>query len=211
VKRWWFILLIVLLGSCVPARVTAPRLTVSIPLKLASYYPFEAGFVWRYLEPGERLDAPMIVRENLGMTASGDEVYQLARVYGRQAMIVRYYKLNEQGVFLAREDHPRFVLTYEPPRQTYPSRLEVGQLWQGSSKVRLVKENQETATLPLVYRASVVRQQVVTVQGETFTAFVIAFDDQYGDKLVSGERWFVPFVGEVRSQEGHFLVERNFR
>jgi hypothetical protein len=199
-----------MLGSCVPARVTAPRLTVSVPLNQPSYYPFEAGFVWRYLELGERLDAPMIVRENLGTTALGDEVYQLARVYGRQAMTVQYYVLNEQGVFLAREDHETFVLTFEPARQLYPSRLEVGQRWQGSSTVRLVKEN-EAATLSLVYRASIVRQQVVTVQQETFTAFVVAFEDQYGDKLVSGERWFVPFEGEVRSQEGHFLVERNFR
>jgi hypothetical protein len=211
VKRGCFILFLVILGSCTPARVTAPRLTVSVPLKQPSYYPFEAGFIWRYLEPGERLDAPMLVRENLGTTALGDEVYQLIRIYGRQAMTVQYYQSTEQGISLAREDHETFVLTYNPPREVYPSQLEVGQSWQGSSGVRLLKENREVATLLLVYHASVIREQVVTIQQQTFTAFVIAFEDQYGDKLVSGERWFVPFVGEVRTREGHYLVERNFR
>jgi hypothetical protein len=207
--RW--LVLLILLSSCAPARVTAPRLNVSVPLEQPSYYPLEAGFVWHYLEPGERLDAPMIVRENLGATALKDQEYFLVRVYGRQSLTVYYFQETRQGIFLVREDHEEMVLSYEPPRQLYPSRLEVGEMWHGSSTVRLIEEDHEVGSLTLSYRASVVRQQTVTVAGQTYRAFVVAFEEQYGDRLISTEVWLVPFVGEVRSKEGHFLVKRNFR
>jgi hypothetical protein len=209
VKVSWFVLILVL-SACAPARVNAPRLTVGVPLQQPSYFPLETGFMWHYLEPGERLDAPQMVRENLGTTRLGEQVYYLVRVYGRQSLTVYYYQVSEGGVFLAREDHDKLVLVYDPPRQVYPQWFEVGQVWRGSSTVRLVKENQETARLPLTYQASVVREQTVTVGGQTFSAFVITFEEQYGDQVVSSEVWVVPFVGDVRTKEGRFLVERNF-
>ena len=62
----------------------------------------------------------------------------------------------------------------------------------------------------------VVDQRTVTIPAGEVTVYVIDFvtrtfgaDGEIVDELVQ-EVWFAPHVGEVRTENGYFLVETNF-
>jgi hypothetical protein len=212
----WLTFVLFSLPACAPAPVA--RFSVTTVPEEVSFYPHEAGLQWTYLEPGERLDTPHFTKEYSGLRSVNNELVVLSRFYGRGNEINAFETVDASGVFLKREDRPGAVLVYQPPLQTLPAQanFKVGTQWTGNSSVSVYYPNNDTPTqVQLSYAYRILETRTVVVGGQTLEVYIIAFEarqtDQHNNvETISQEVWYAPYVGEVKTRSGLFLMDTNF-
>lgn len=211
------VMVLALLAACAPAG-EAPRVDVQQLTEPISYYPFQAGARWAYLPDRARLSDPTTVVQVEGPTILGDEVWVAWHSRGRGLDQMSYRQLRPAGVFLGREERLGTNFVFDPPLQEFPAegQLRVGSQWSGSTTVHMsIDDGKQRRDMPLDYTYTVVDKRLVTVPAGEFEVFVIDFVsrtfDENGDLTdeFTRQSWFAPFVGEVRSQSGHVLVDSN--
>jgi len=205
-----------LLAACAPA--PAARVSVVQPTDPPTYYPHPTGALWRYLPEGETEAAPALVQRVEGPTVVGGERLTAWRTTGRGLETRTYRDYREGGVFIPRETGPGYVTTISPPIREWPpaGTLRVGAVWGGEAVASVTfTEADEREEVRLTYRFEVVDRRPVRTPAGTFEVFVVALEsrsygaDRQADETLRQEVWFAPFVGEVRTESGLFLVETN--
>jgi hypothetical protein len=217
----WLLFLFALV-ACAPEAPDPGRVEILQLAEAPSYYPRQTGIVWNYLRDGEPLDAPPVLQQVLGPTVVGGEVLIATRLHGRGLDTSYFRRYGPEGVFLVRETRPGAVIDFDPPRQELPAEgaLRPGSSWGGSTTARLYfpqarPENQRTE-LRLDYEYRVVDRREVVVAAGRFEVYVINLvanhfnEDGALVESVQQELWFAPYVGEVRTPTGYFLVSSNF-
>ncbi len=212
----WLLIVFLALPACAPA--PAARFSVTTIPEGVSFYPHEAGLHWSYLEPGERLDTPQFTKEYTGLTSVNNELLVLSRFYGRGNEIKFFETVGAQGVFLKREDRPGAILTYHPPMQTLPAQADfkVGMQWSGSSDVSVHYPNNDTpALVQLSYVYRILETRNVDLGGQALEVYIIAFEARQTDQnknveSISQEVWYAPYLGEIKTRSGLFLMDTNF-
>lgn len=207
---------LLLLAACAPA--PAERVSVVQPTEPPSYYPHATGAVWRYLPEGEAEDAPALEQRVLGPTLIGGNRLTEWRTTGRGLETRTYRNYNETGVYILRETGPGYVTTISPPIREWPraGTLAVGLRWGGEAVATVsFTEADAEEEVRLEYRYEVVDRRPVETPAGTFDVFVISFEGrslgpgQKTEETLRQEVWFEPFVGEVRTDNGLFLLETN--
>lgn len=208
--------LCVLLAACAPA--PAERVSVVQRAAPPTYYPHPTGALWRYLPEGEAEDAPALVQQVEGPTVTGGARLTAWRASGRGLETRTYRDYREDGVYISRETGPGYVTTISPPIREWPraGTLHVGARWGGEAVATVTfTEADAQEEVRLEYRYEVVDRRPVETTAGAFDVFVIAFESRsYGpgrrtQETLRQEVWFAPFVGEVRTDNGLFLVETN--
>jgi hypothetical protein len=207
---------VLLLASCAPAPVE--RVSVLQISEPPTYYPHPTGALWRYLPEGEARTAPALVQQVEGPTVVDGARLTAWRTTGRGLETRTYREYREGGVYLVRETGPGYVTTISPPVQEWPraGTLRVGASWGGEAVATVTFTEAGVAEeVRLEYRSEVVDQRPVETAAGAFDVFVVAFESRaYGPdgqtrETLRQEVWFAPFVGEVRTDSGLFLVETN--
>src|SRR5690606_24646655 len=107
---------------------------------------------------------------------------------------------------------------FDPPLQEYPpaAQLRVGANWSGSTSVHLSADGgRQQRSLDVEYVYTVVDKRPVTTPAGQFDVFVIDFTTRTFDEEgsiteeLTQQTWFSPYVGEVRTRNGHLLVSSN--
>ncbi|MDQ3399145.1 MAG: hypothetical protein M3511_15555, partial [Deinococcota bacterium] len=118
---------------------------------------------------------------------------------------------------------PGALIDYDPPLHELPAEaaLRVGASWGGVTTAQLffpqAREENQRAEVRLDYRYTVVDRRNVSVAAGDFDVFVInlegrRFDDEgLPRETLRQELWFAPYIGEVRTRTGFFLVAANFQ
>ena len=207
------------LGGCAP-RHSAERFEVTYPLSAVTFYPATAGLRWEYLEPGEDVTAPRFRKEVLGKTRIGEQILTMSRFYGRGFNVTSFEDYRADGVFLVREDRAGSVLVYEPAYQAWPAQkdLTLGASWGGNTTAKIYKDRGGVDSAAIRYRYTVVDTRRLKLgKGEAervFEVFVVSLqttEDVAGRAVQSNaEVFFMPYVGEVRTRSGLFLIDTNF-
>lgn len=209
--------LLLFLAACAPT-AESPRVDVEQLSEPISFYPFQAGAHWEYLPDGARLSDPSTVVRVEGPTVVAGEVWVAWHARGRGLDQMSYRDNRPSGVFLLREDRLGTTFTFNPPLQEYPpsAQLRVGANWSGSTTVQLSADNgRQQRTLEVDYVYTVVDRRPVTTPAGQFDVFVIDFTSRTFDEEgniteeLTQQTWFSPFVGEVRTRNGHLLVSTN--
>ena len=213
---------LVLLGACAPAasgdgpaaqaasQVTGP----------VAYLPTATGARWSYLPNGAQLSEPLVVTTVQGPTVLDGQVRTAWRTVGR-GLDVRFFREHtSEGTFLVREERPGTTITFDPPIRELPTApLRVGQSWSGETTATVVFPEATTGdtreTLDIEWVNTVVDRRMVTVAAGEFDVFVLNFTsrttDEDGNVIeeLTQETWYSPYLGEVRTENGFFLVESN--
>jgi hypothetical protein len=213
--------LLMLLAACTPAG-SGERNRPDQIVGAISYYPQQAGVIWQYLPEGALLGEPRLFSAIEGPTVLDGEIWIGWRMIGLgfDTGYLRQYR--SDGVFLRRKTQPGTIFTFDPPIREFPApeTLRVGASWSGETTVTALfpeaPADSQTAVTEVAYVYTVVDQRTVTLVAGEFDVFIINFvtrtlDDDGGiaDELVQ-EVWFAPFVGEVRTENGYFLIDANF-
>ncbi|MCA9835609.1 MAG: hypothetical protein KC422_01780 [Trueperaceae bacterium] len=214
----------ILLSACVPTTAnpdSGERVEVAQLTDTITYYPHQVGAEWRYLEENVPLESMPLVQRIDGPTIIDGDLWVKSRLEGQGIEIFTYRQFRPDGVFLLRTDKPGTEITFDPPIQQFPAEntLKTGASWSGDTTAHLffpdaVAENQNDE-LPIHYVYTVVDQRKVTSPAGAFDVFVINFVtrnlDEQGATVqeFSQEIWFSPFVGEVRTEQGYYLVSTN--
>ena len=210
-----------LLAACAPSagpeRVTVEQLSGPV-----SFYPHETGATWQYLPDGDPLNATRLFQRVEGPTLVGGELWTAWRTVGRGLDIASFRQYRGDGVYLLREVRPGTQITFDPPLQEFPAAgaLQVGTTWGGTTTASLyfpdATADDQNASLTVEYDYAVVDKRQVSVAAGTMEVFVLNFESRTRDaegrslETLNQELWFAPFVGEVRTELGYFLIETNF-
>jgi hypothetical protein len=226
-KRWSITVFglgcLLLMAACAPsAEVDPGRVEVQQLTQALSFYPRETGAMWRYLPEGARLDAVPVNRRIEGPAILEGEPW-IAWRYEAPGFIYTYYRqYRADGVYLRQRRSASDQVTFDPPLREYPaqSELRVGASWGGETTARVLFPNARPenrhAELDIVYTYTVVDRRPVTVAAGTFEVYVINFRsvsrDEQGNVADELDQtiWFAPHIGEVRTEQGYFLVDTNF-
>lgn len=220
-KRLLILLCLALLFSaCAPARdeggVDIQQLSEPV-----SFYPQEAGATWHYLPTGSSLSAPKVVQAIEGPTVVDGELWIVTHLEGMGLDNRWFRQYRPDGVYLLKELRPGQEVTYTPPLQEFPAEanFRVGANWGGDTTANVYFPEAQPANqrqaYDVEYRYTVVDQREVRLQVGTYQAYVIDFvarflDDQrnviFDHKLTT---WFVPNVGEIKTENDFFLVATN--
>lgn len=216
----FLLLLLGLLSACVPTS-QAPRVAVEQLTQAVSYYPSQAGATWQYLPSGASLADPRFTRRVEGPALIDGEIWVAVRSEGLGLEIVEYKQFRPDGVYLLRRIRPGDEVTFNPPIKQYPAEgtLRVGASWSGQTTAHIffptARPENQRATVELEYLYTVVDQRTVNLQAGTFNVYVINFvtrtldDDGNITDTLTQELWFTPNVGEIRTEQGFFLVATN--
>ncbi len=224
----YFILVLVtmfgVLSACAPATSTADngeRVEVAQLTDAITYYPFQVGAEWRYLQENVPLNSMPLVLRIEGPTIIEGDLWIKSRLEGQGFDISRYRQFRPDGVFLLREDKPGTEITFDPPIQQFPKEatLKTGSSWSGDTTAHLffpdAQPEAQHAELKVSYVYTVVDQRTVSSPAGDFDVFVINFvtrnlkDDGSIAEEFAQEIWFAPFIGEVRTEQGYFLISSN--
>ncbi|MGL4611193.1 MAG: hypothetical protein ACRCYY_16200 [Trueperaceae bacterium] len=225
--KWILILVVLMFGSllsaCAP-RAEAKPVGVQQFAGEVSYYPREAGATWEYIAENELTDAPRLQTQVLGPTVINGDIWVVTRSVGKGLDLTWYRQYRPEGVFLLREERPGMQLTYDPPLQEMPAEnsLRVGSTWTGDSTVTVFypdakKEEDRKQTYTFNYSYTVVDQRDINVGAGEFNVFVINFvartTNEEGEEQSTDtqETWFAPNIGEIRTENGYFLIDTNVR
>lgn len=209
-------LLLLTLAGCAPSVSRAATARVSGPV---AFYPHQTGLSWRYLPTGSLLNTPRYTLIIDGPTYwQGRSVLRFS-FSGRGQERDYYREIGPGGVWLSGFAEPvsNSRVTFSPPLEEYPpaASLAPGFSWSGKTKETTTYTspdgNEQVQVLELDYTYTVRRTRTVRVPAGTFMAYIIQFQvtDLKGQKKQS-EIWFVPHMGEVRTQSSLVLVEHNF-
>ena len=211
--------LVALLASCVPAASEEAEV-VSVPTGPLSYAPTATGARWTYLPDGATLDEPRVVMTVEGPTVVDGEVRTAWHMVGR-GLDVRWFRAHlEDGTYLVREERPGTIITFDPPILEMPSGpLRVGQSWRGDTTATLrfpdAEPENRLSSLDLQWVSTVVDRRTVTLAAGTFEVFVLNFTSRTLDEQgrvveeLTQETWFAPYLGEVRTENGFYLIDSN--
>ncbi len=212
-------LLAPLVGGCAPAPVGTATVDV-VPRAEVGYYPTTPGLRWIYLPEDAPLDAPRVRMEIEGPTVLDDEVVTAWHLEGRGLDVRSYRRHGEDGTFLLREERPGTVVTFDPPIREWPATpLRVGLTWSGDTEATVTFPDadaaERTATFDVQWTSTVVDEREVVVPAGRIPVFVVNFVSRTFDdagaitETLRQEVWFAPQYGEVRTENGFFLVEAN--
>lgn len=215
--------LVFILAACAPTTGDAPRVVVEQLSEPVSFYPQETGATWQYLPDSASLAESRLFRRIEGPTVLGGRLVVASRFVGRGIDERNFRSYQPDGVFLIRRTKPGSVIEFMPPLQEFPAQagLRVGASWGGETTAHVRypdarPEHRETS-LDIRYRYTVVDRRTARVPAGEFDIFVIDFQSQTLDaegneleELVQ-TTWFAPHVGEVRTENGYYLIETNFR
>jgi hypothetical protein len=212
-----------LLVSCAP-QVNETPVEVQQFSGSVSYYPHEAGATWQYLGDGETMSSPRITAQVLGPTVLNGELWVVTRAAGKGLDTSWYRQYRPDGVFLLKEVRPGMELSYDPPLQEMPPEgsLRVGATWTGDTTVTVFypeakNPEEQTQKYSFNYTYTVVDQRDTNPPAGDFNVYVINFvartTDADGNETPTDtqETWFTPNVGEIRTENGYFLVDTNVR
>ena len=212
-------LLIGLLAACAPQTAEETE-AVTVPTGPVAYRPVATGATWAYLPDRATLDEPRVVVRIEGPTVLDGQVRTAWRMVGRGLDVTWFRDHRPDGTYLVREERPGARILFDPPvLELEAGPLRVGQSWGGRTTATLVfpdaaPENRSTV-LPLEYRTTVVDRRTVSVAAGTFEVFVLNFTTRTFDETgavveeLTQETWFSPHLGEVRTENGFFLVDSN--
>lgn len=213
-------LLLALLAACAPA-TEAPRVEVEQLTQAVSYYPAQAGATWQYLPSGASLTDPRFTRRIEGPTLIDGEIWVAVRSEGLGLEMTEFKQFRPDGVYLLRRIRPGDEVTFDPPIRQFPAEgtLRVGASWSGQTTARVffpgARPENQRATVEIDYLYTVVDRRTVNLHAGTFEVYVINFvtrtrndDGGIADSLTQ-ELWFAPYVGEIRTEQGFFLVATN--
>ena len=220
-RKFAFAVIVVALfvSACTPTTQSDDRVGVLQLTDPITYYPFQTGAAWEYLQQGARLTDPRTTVVVEGPTVVDNGVWIGWRLIGPAREKRSYRQVNANGVFLHSEVRLGITtLTYDPPIQEYPPQgsLRVGALWTGETDVTLqLYDGSEPEVRHLAYTYTVVDRRTVTVPAGKVDVFVINLTsrlfDEDGTQVdeETYETWFSPYVGEVRLNTGHVLMRSN--
>ena len=220
-RKFAFAVIVVALfvSACTPTTQSDDRVGVLQLTDPITYYPFQTGAAWEYLQQGARLTDPRTTVVVEGPTVVDNGVWIGWRLIGPAREKRSYRQVNASGVFLHSEVRLGITtLTYDPPIQEYPPQgsLRVGALWTGETDVTLqLYDGSEPEVRHLAYTYTVVDRRTVTVPAGEVDVFVINLTsrlfDEDGTQVdeETYETWFSPYVGEVRLNTGHVLMRSN--
>lgn len=210
--------LVVLLSGCVPEAGQAEAATQ--PTGPLAYVPTETGATWAYLPDRASLDEPRVIVRVEGPTVVDGVVRTAWRMVGRGLEVRWFREHRSDGTYLVREERPGTRILFDPPIQELPSGpFRVGQTWGGETTATLIfpdaaPENR-SSSLPLEYRSTIVDRREVTVPAGTYEVFVLNLTTRTYDEQgtiteeLTQETWYAPYLGEVRTENGFFLVDTN--
>lgn len=212
---------LVLLSACAPSADDEARQGVEQLTDPVGYYPEQTGIRWTYLPDGAAVSEPKVQGTVEGPTILGGETWSATHLQGR-GMDVRWFRqVRDDGRYLVREERPGTVITFDPPIQELPApgRLRAGATWGGETVAALefpeATEGNREAQREVSYRATVVDRRTVNVAAGEFDVFVIDYEwrevDESGDVVDDfvQQVWYAPYVGEVRTENGFFLLDAN--
>lgn len=212
-----------LLAACVPATDDGPRVVVDQLNESVSFYPQETGATWQYLPDSARLDERRVYQRVDGPTVLEGEVVTGWHLIGRGIDEQHFRRYGSDGVFLLRTIKPGTIIDFRPAVKEFPAAasLRAGASWDGETTASVVypdaRPEHREASLDIRYRYTVVDERTARVPAGEFTVFVIDFEsvtvDESGKELerMSQTVWFSPHIGEVRTENGYFLIETNFQ
>ena len=204
------------LAACAPA--PAARLSVAQLSEAPTYYPHPTGAVWSYLPEGEAENAPVLVQRAEGPTLIDGRTLTAWHATGRGFDTRTYRDYRGDGVFIPRETGPGYVTTITPAIREWPRErtLKVGSSWGGEATATInFTDAGKREKVRLEYRYEVVDKRPVTTPAGTFEVFVVSFESRsYGEsgetqEVLRQEVWFAPFIGEVKTDTGLFLLQTN--
>ncbi len=193
-----------------------PRAQATSPIATpAGYYPLETGLTWRYLIEGDALSGAPIETRSVGPTTLDGQLTHRLRTTGRGLDVTRYYHLNATGLHLVREDRPGAIIQYAPPMLVLPSQqhLTPGARWGGSTIAHVTfpdaPQTHQRHTISVQYTNHITDHRQVTTPAGTHEAFVITTEatDPTSAAPKRYERWFVPYIGELRTPDGLLLTD----
>lgn len=207
------------LASCVPAASEETEV-VTDPTGPLSYVPTATGARWTYLPDRATLDEPRVTMAVEGPTVVDGQVRTAWRMVGR-GLDVRWFRDHrEDGTYLVREERPGTIITFDPPIRELPGEpLRVGQSWRGETTATLrfpdAEPENRLSSLDLQWVTTVVDRRTVTVAAGSFEVYVLNFTSRTLDEdgrvveELTQETWFAPYLGEVRTENGFYLVDSN--
>ncbi|HEX7003110.1 MAG TPA: hypothetical protein VF168_02870 [Trueperaceae bacterium] len=210
------------LAACVPATQDGPRVIVEQLTEPVSFYPMQTGAAWQYLPDSAQLDEPRLLKVIQGPTIIEGQLMIGSRLVGRGIDEQNFRTYGNDGVFLWRTTKPGSIIDFEPAVQQFPpqSQLAEGATWGGRTTATVTYPEalpeHRTASLDIRYEYTVVDRREASVPAGEFEIYVIDFNsvtvDEEGTVLeeLSQTTWFVPYVGQVRTENGYYLVETNF-
>lgn len=211
-----------LLAACVPAAEEGPRVIVEQLTEPVSFYPMQTGAAWQYLPDAARLDEPRLLKVIQGPTVLQGQLVTGSHLVGRGIDEQNFRTYGNDGVFLWRTTKPGSIIDFAPAVQQFPSQSQLaeGATWGGRTTATVTypeaRPESREATLDIRYEYTVVDKRSATVPAGQFEIYVIDFNsvtvDEQGTVLeeLTQTSWFVPYVGEVRTENGYYLVEANF-
>lgn len=201
------------MAACVPT-ATQPARPVNVEFDVdpsaVDYHPTQAGIVRTYTtEQG----GSEIHEEHVGLTVRSGIPYQVLRTRGGGRDTRTYQRHTSAGVFKAIEITPNYELNYDPPMQTLPDSLRVGQTWKGTSTATFKRDDEPKQQVEVHYNSRVTEQREARINGRAYTFFVIQTEgfDENGEPVARQERWYVPYLGDVKTADDLFLVHTNLQ
>ncbi len=215
-----FLFLILLLTACTPVETTEKVEVVQLTDSV-SYYPHEVGANWKYLANGVSVADSPVVSSVLGPTVVEGDIWIATDLVGQGIQNTWFRQYRADGVYLLKEERPGQIVSYDPPLKEFPTAnsLRVGTTWGGNTTTSIfwpdAKPDNQYKKIEVRYDYTVVDKRTVTVPAGQFEAFVINFVASVSDNLnltnpeEKQETWFVPYIGEIRTENKFFLLETN--
>ncbi len=215
------LLVLLFLAACVPANVdTRPRTQVEQLTRSVGYYPDQAGARWEYLPNNAPVDDPRVVQlvEGPRVVDGRTLISHLTRGAGAEER--KFRAITASGIELYMRSVPGAQTTFDPPILEFPASLRRGATWSGQTTATTffpaANPEQRYETQRIRYSYTVVDRRPVRVPAGSFDVYVINLvtDQLAADGSVisslTQELWYSPYVGEIRSVGGYYLVGLNF-
>lgn len=215
------LVLLLVLAACVPAGTdNRPRTEVEQLTRAVGYYPDQAGARWEYLPENAPVDDPRVVQlvEGPRVVDGRTLISHLTRGAGAEER--KFRAITAAGIELYMRTVPGAQTTFNPPILEFPAELRRGATWNGQTTARTVfpaaPPERRVETQRIRYGYTVVDRRSVRVPAGSFDVYVInqVTDQLAADGSVLGsltqELWYSPYVGEIRSVGGYYLVGLNF-
>jgi len=212
--------LLAVLGGCVPVSSDAgPRTQVEQLTRPVGYYPDQAGARWEYLPDNAPVDDPRVIQLVEGPRVVNGRTLISHLTRGAGAEERKFRSIGPDGVELHMRSVPGAQTTFEPPMLEFPAQLRRGASWSGrttaSTLFPAARPEQRLEVQDIRYSYTVVDRRQVRVPAGAFDVYVI---NQVTELLEDGrtvssetrELWYSPYVGEIRTVGGFYLVELNF-
>jgi hypothetical protein len=196
--------------GCAPTAQSARDVAVRVNVDQANvaYHPKQAGIERRYQTEDGRV---RMIQTHEGRSLEGSDTFYVQRTAGAGRDVRTYHRHNTQGVFKVKEVTPSYTARYNPPLQELPSRLRVGQTWNGDSRVTFSFPDGTSRQVDVSYRYDVLETRTVTINGRAYDAYVVQLQgfDAEGAPVDTHQRWYVPHLGDIKTQDAYFLTEHN--